>query len=176
MRIVTLAVLLMLLAQPIVPSNKPAPSSPLRLTLTLDKLASTESVTFSRFICILENTGKQTLRLVAPTAFSIEPHPWIQKDAFGERRFWPGSEICAPYFTKDDLVELRPGEKREYQLPWGTVVTYKSQQAVLRKVSVGYSFKRKGTRLTKPIDFVSLGKLTEIDSVWSNEIEVPTSH
>lgn len=175
MRIVFLATLIMWLVQPLVPRNKPESRSPLKLTIALDQMTSTEFVTLFRVICVLENTGARTLRLVAPIAYSIEPHPWVQKDAGEERRFWSGSEICAPYFTKDYVVELRQGEKLEYELPWGTFATYKSSPPAFRKMAVRYSFKLKGTRLTKQFAFDKLNKLTEITSEWSNEIQVPVS-
>ncbi len=175
MRIAIFAILIMLMAQPVVPRNKTESGLPLKITIALDKMASTEFSTIFRVICVVENTGNQMLRLVAPIAYSIEPHPWIQRDAGEERHFWSGSEICAPSFTKDYVVELRKGEKLEYELPLGSFVMYKSQRPDFRKMAVRYSFKLKGTRLTKHFDFGKLNKFTEITSEWSNEIQVPVS-
>ncbi len=175
MRILIVAILYALFWQPIGLEKGQKDKPQLRVTIALEKMVSSPSSDLFRVICMIENIGDKAIRVVEPTAYSIEPHPWIQKLENNETRFWSGSEICATYFTQDLIVELKPNEKRQYQLPFGTLSISKNKNIEYSKLAVRYSFNRKGTKLTKTMDKVSFKKASELESSWSNEIAIPIS-
>ena len=120
-----------------------------------------------RFKGTIENQGLQDIKVVSPEAQQIIPHPYLINANGVEARFWDGS-FCAPSFKQEDMIVLKAGGKLNFKFLWHIFIHNFSQKPGKYSFSVRYSYKDKDNFIVG----VPKEGLTEIESSWSNEVEV----
>lgn len=152
-------------------TEAPAQNSKLTLTLqvsnTANKLPLKEDDWFAiDFICIVKNISNDTVYFVDPQAYKIFPHPWSISINGANAEFWPGSIMCAPSFTEEDIIKLAPGETVSKQFEWHTFVENFTRKPGTYKAKVRYSYSPKKTgTMGADTKHISL-----IETSYSNEV------
>ncbi len=139
----------------------------LQVSNTVNKLPLEEDDWFAvHFICIVKNISSDTVYFVDPQAYKIFPHPWSIAINGIKAEFWPGSIMCAPPFTKEDIIKLAPGDTISKAFEWHTFVLNFTTKPGIYKAKVRYlCFPQKTGTMGADTKQLSL-----IETFYSNEV------
>jgi hypothetical protein len=118
------------------------------------------------FLCTVRNNSSDTIYFVNPEAYRIFPHPWSISINGKEAEFWPGSIMCAPMFTEEDVIKLAPHSVVVTPFNWHTFVQNFSRKVGRYSAKIRYRYLAKQTSIMA--DFET--NLTDIKTEYSNDV------
>jgi hypothetical protein len=165
--------ILLILAFFITPAKSQKQQYPLAITISPEnstvRLPKKEDDWFDiDFKGTMKNQSSRNIEVVSAEAYKIYPHPYLIKVNGTEARFWSGDFMCAPPFKEQNKVVLKPGGKLDFKFSWHVFVKGFSRKAGKYTFSIRYSYESEDT-ITMG---ASKSGLDEVESEWSNEVEV----
>jgi hypothetical protein len=145
-----------------------------KLTLTLqvkdinNKLPSGADDWFVvNFLCSIKNNTDETIFFVNPEAYKIFPQPWIICIDGVDSNLWSGDPTCAPSFSEEDIITLRPKETINRTFDWHTFVPNFSKTPGDYSAKIKYEYIGRDT-WTMGADKKSL---TDLKTSYSNSVK-----
>ena len=144
-----------------------------KLSLTLqvknleNKLPAASDDWFTvEFICTVKNNSSDTIYFVHPVAYKIFPHPWTICINGEDAGFWSGDIMCAPAFSKEDILCLPPRQAMTVSFDWHEFVSNFTKRIGTYQAKIKYNFIGSKTSTMGVSDSI----LTDLQSGFSNSV------